>query len=389
MNELRILQLIPVLAIGGLERVAQRLTLLLAEDGAHVAVAAKTGIAARWGGPAIEQPLRAAGIPIHHVSRPRPRADLLLRSSLGLAHVLRIERPHVVHAHNPSAGVAAAIARRLACLPEIAIVTTFHGVLPSRLGRAARALAFGSDLIVGVGPSATRALVDAGVDGQRTRTIYNGVLVDPARSRDEVKREFGFDGAELVVTVGRYAAEKNQALLLDALGPLVRERSRVRALLVGAGELQGALAARVAAGGLAAKVTVTGPREDAVDLIAAADVFTLTSNSEALPLVLLEAMLGRTAIVATDVGGVRDLVRDGETGLLVPPGDAAAVQRAIARLFDDGALRSRLVEQAKAFVDSTCSEVAMVVAYRRVYDEALERRRARAANARSGARPSK
>jgi glycosyltransferase involved in cell wall biosynthesis len=389
-NELRILQLIPVLAIGGLERVAQRLTLMLAESGEHVAVAAKTGVAERWGGPAIEQPLRAARIPIYRLTRPRPRADLLVRSSFELARVLRRERPDVVHAHNPAAGVAAAIARRLARLPQIAIVTTFHGVLPSRLDRAARALAHGSDLIVGVGPSSTRALVEAGVDEDQTRTIYNGVSVHPARSRESVLHEFGFEvDAELVVTVGRYAPEKNHALLLDALGPLVRERPRLRALLVGAGELQGALTARVTGEGLDSQIIVTGPRPDAVDLIAAADVFALTSSSEALPLVLLEAMLGETAIVATDVGGIRDLIRHDETGLLAPSGDANAVRTAVARLFDDGELRARLVAEAKGFVDSTCSEQAMVDSYRSAYAVALERRRTRAAAPRSGASPSK
>ena len=169
---------------------------------------------------------------------------------------------------------------------NVPLVTSYHGVLPSRIGRAARALAF-SDLVVGVSPAATRALVDAGLDVQRTTTIFNAVEPKVARAAADVRREFNADGIPLVVTVGRYVREKNQGLLLEALAQLERP---LRALIVGYGPLEDELRSRARELGLAEAAIVTGRRDDAADLIAAGDVFALSSNSEALPLVLLEAM---------------------------------------------------------------------------------------------------
>src|SRR5204862_7277113 len=120
--------------------------------------------------------------------------------------------------------------------------------------------------------------------------------------------------------------------------------------------------------------TVTGERNDAPDLIAAADVFALSSDSEALPLVLIGAMAVGTPVVTTDVGGVGDVVLDGRTGLLVPPRDPRALAAAIARVLDDAALAERLRAEARQFVAEHCSLPAMVAAYLGVYTEAIARR---------------
>ena len=93
-------------------------------------------------------------------------------------------------------------------------------------------------------------------------------------------------------------------------------------------------------------VALAGPRTDIPDLLAAADVFVLTSIREGLPVSLLEAMAAGKAIVAASVGGVPDAISDGETGLLIPPGDAAAAAGAVCRLLDDPALRSSLGRSA-------------------------------------------
>lgn len=386
---LRVLQLVPVLAVGGLERVAQLLTIRLADRVEHVAVAARTGVPARWGGPTIELPLRDAGIALHHITRPRPRPDLLVRAALDVASVLRRERIDVVHAHGPAAGAAAALARRFARRRGTAVVTTYHGVPPERVPRAVSALRR-SDVVVGVGPWSTRSLVDAGLPEEMTATVYNAVSVSQSRPRGEVRAELGIgDDAQVVVNVGRYASQKNQLLLIEALARLAPSRPRLRALLVGTGDLEDVLRNRIGALGLDAVATLTGPRGDAVDVMAASDVFALTSDWEALPMVLLEAMGVETVVAATDVGGVRDVIHDGETGLVVPPCDAAAVAAAVGRLLDDDALRTRLAAGARELVKRRCSEQAMVEGYLDVYVDAVSRCRMRASERRAGARPSK
>jgi glycosyltransferase involved in cell wall biosynthesis len=366
----RVLQVIPSLWHGGLEHVATILTLALAADPSVERV-----LVCSSGGRPYTEELQRNGIEIRRIARPYPRPGPLVRSAVTLARVLRRERPHVVHAHNPGATAAAVLARTLARTREIPIVATYHGVLEERIPRAARALGF-ADIVVGVSPTATKMLVEAGLPAAKSRTIFNAV--DPhVRPEAEVRTEFDAVGRPLVVTVGRYVAEKNQALLLEALALLDRP---IRGLVVGYGPRKEELRARTAELGLGETVTVTGERNDAPDLIAAADVFALSSSSEALPLVVIEAMAVGTPVVSTNVGGIADVVADGQTGLLVPSGDAPALAAAIARVLDEDGLGDRLQTEARRFVAEHCSLPAMVDAYRGVYTEAIARR--------AGARPS-
>lgn len=354
---------------------ASLLAVELRERVAHVAIAAKTGVSERFGGPAVEQPLRATGIPIHHVARPQQKPLELLRSSMQLARVLRAERPDVVHAHNPAAAAAVRLAR-LVARHDAPIVATYHGVRPTRVSAAVRTLRFGADAIVGVGPTSTRALADAGLPARRLATVFNAVpRARPTRQRAEMRRELGIpEDAELVVSVGRYEPEKDQATLLDALARILPERPRLHALLVGHGGLEGDLRAQAERLGIAGRARVIGGRADAVDVMASADVFALSSVWESLPLVLLEAMLVGTAVVTTRAGGVTDVARDGETAIVVPVGDAEALGRAIAGLLDDAALRERLTTAAAEFVEANCSPEAMADGYIRVYLDAVARR---------------
>jgi glycosyltransferase involved in cell wall biosynthesis len=369
--------------MGGLERVATSLTIGLAGRVERILVCSR-------GGSPFEHVLVSAGIPIEHIPRPQPTPHRLLEAAWALADVFRRERPHVVHAHNPTAGAAAALARTLARLPEIAVVTTYHGVTPERLGRATRALTLSSDLVVGVGPTSTRSLRDVGLPEGRCATVYNAVDARPTRPPGDVRDEFGADGADLIVTVGRYVEEKNHRLLLESIALLAKERPRLRALIVGAGPLEADLRRRIADLGLGGVAELTGERSDAVDITAAADVFTLSSSSEGLPLALLEAMALGTPVVATAVGGVGDAVHDERTGLLVPPGDPPKLVSALRRLLDDRPLRDSLVENARTFVADRCSEDAMVERYAAIYLAAFaQRARSRSRRRRAGARPSK
>jgi len=378
----RIIQVVPSLAAGGLERVATTLTLRLAATGDGVLVCTRGASTHR----AFLDELITAGIPIELVPRPRPRPDLMLRSGIAIARVVRSFEPDVIHAHNPAASGAAAVARLLARRGRVPIVTTFHGLVTGGTSAAARILRATADVVVGIGPAATRELVGAGLDETHTATVLNAVEARPVRARDDVRRELGVSDAELVVTVGRYRAEKNQTLLLEAARVLAPRRPRLRVLLVGVGPMEDELRRRVAELGLNGVATVTGPRPDAVDITAAADVATLTSTREGLGLTLIEAMAAGTPVIGTAVGGIPDVIDHGRTGLLVPSGDAAALAGAIERLLDDHAEAARLAGAARNEATVRFSVDAMTAAYRELYERAL---RTRAAARRAGARPSK
>jgi glycosyltransferase involved in cell wall biosynthesis len=361
---IRILQVIPSLWQGGLERVATTLTIALAAAPAVERIL----VASSRGEPYLEE-LERGGIDVVQVPRPYPRPVAQIGAARALARIIRDDRPDVIHAHNPGAAAAVAIARMLA-RTRVPVVSTYHGVTSDRLRRAVRAMAR-SDIVVGVSPTATRTLTENGLDPARARTIMNAVEPRPLRSVAEVRSEFGADGVPLLVTVGRYVAEKNQSLLLEALA---RIEPTPRALVVGYGPRMDELRDRAAALGIDHAVTVTGERNDAQDLIAAADVFVLSSISEALPVVLIEAMSLGTPVVATGVGGVGDVIADGRTGLLVPSGSAEALAGAIRRVLDDGELARRLADEAGRFAVEHCSVGAMTASYLGVYTEAIARR---------------
>jgi glycosyltransferase involved in cell wall biosynthesis len=364
----RILQVIPTLATGGLERVATSLTIGLAETGDTVVVCT-AGLNVLQ---VNENALRDAHIPIERIRRPTRAPWALIHSGLSIARAIRRSRPEVVHAHNPAAALSVAFARLAAGRRRLPIVTTFHGLADGDTASAVRVLRLTSDLVVAIGPAAAADLVDAGLPPDRLVTVLNGIRVTPTRPREETRRRLGVEvDAELVVTVGRYSSEKNQRQLLEALALLAPSRPWLRALLVGIGPSELELRGHVARLGLESVATLVGLRDDPLDIAAAADVATLTSLREGLGLSLIEAMLVGTPVVGNRVGGIPDVISDGETGLLVEPGDADALAAALGRLLDDEALRDRLATAARRDAETRFSIAAMLEGYRAAYARAL------------------
>jgi glycosyltransferase involved in cell wall biosynthesis len=365
--DLRVLQFVTTLAFGGAERLATDISIALTRLGVDVVVATETTLTRAFG-----DELVRAGVPVEHVSLPRTRPLSILRSARELARIVRRHEPHVLHAHNPAAGTVATIARRLARRPSMAIVTTYHGVRPHKLRLASRVLR-GGDLVIAVGPGAERQLL-AMMPARQVVQIKNAVSVAPSRDREAVRAEFGGSDLPLIVAVGRYVAEKDHALLVDALAELWKGGRRFRALVVGFGPLQQALEARALSHGLEGAVTITGVRSDAVDLIGAADVLAHTSTREGLPLVLLETMARGVPIVAVAATGVSDLIQDGVTGLLVGERSPTAVAAALERVLDDEPLRRRIADGARAYVADHHSFETMVDEHVSVYARAIAMR---------------
>jgi glycosyltransferase involved in cell wall biosynthesis len=347
---------------------AARLTLRLTERAESVLLCSA-------GGEPFEAIVRAAHAPLEIIPRPRLRPWALVPASLALARILRRERPDVIHAHNPVSAVVSTCARRLARQPQIAIVTTNHGIGARRLRHAAaRALVVCSDVVVGVSAAETRALVAGGFPAERTATIVNGTDMTRRVEPGTVREEFDAEEAELVVSVGRYAEEKDYPTLVDAVAILIEEHPRLRALIVGEGPLGRALQKKIDSAGLGNVVKLTGLRKDSIDIASAADVFVLSSVSEGLPLALLEAMAQGRAVVVTRAGGTPEVIVDGENGILVPAGNPAALAEAIGRVLDDPILRTRLGEAGRTYVARFHSEETMLERYEELYLEAVARR---------------
>jgi glycosyltransferase involved in cell wall biosynthesis len=194
-----------------------------------------------------------------------------------------------------------------------------------------------------------------GTHWQKLKYIPNAVdqsrFARSGKGRAAVLAEFGWPPDDpLVVSIGRLVTAKHYPLLVEVIG-LVRERfPGVRCLIVGEGRCRGEIMERIRALGLAEHVLLPGARADIAELLAAADVFVLSSIREGLPVALLEAMAAGTAVAATSVGGIGEVVVDGESGLLVAPDDAAALAGAIGRVLGNIELRRRLGANAARVV---------------------------------------
>jgi glycosyltransferase involved in cell wall biosynthesis len=356
---------------GGQERVAVDLARLQRAAGHDVI---GISIAPEPEGP-IAGALRAAGITSQTVAKRGRGVDPWLPARL--AGLLRRVHVDVVHTHNPHALIYGAPAARLA---GAAAIHSKHGLNPDRRRRLwlRRAAATLVDAYVAVTPLlAARAVADGDCASSRLRVISNGIDIErferTSAARYEVRAELGIPRSAWVVgTVGRLAPEKDQAFLIDALGPLLREDRRL--VIVGDGLEREALRAQVARSPGGRFVHLLGSRDDVQRTLASFDAFALTSRTEGLPLVLLEAMAAGLPVVSTAVGGVPDLVDHGVTGLLCPRGDHVELARLVASLASDAALCERLGAAGRARVVARHSMEHMARQYDVLYRRTLRAR---------------
>jgi len=319
---------------------------------------------------------RAAGARI--MSAPKGRGvDVGLVPQLAATFLL--ERVDVVHTHNPQPLIYAAPAGRIA---RCAVVHTKHGINPDRgrkllLRRVAARFAHVYVAVSEMTAQASRAAKE--VPEAKLRVVNNGVDLSrfpgqDAEARATVRAELGIPAEAFVIgTVGRVVVEKDHALLVRAAAPMVGPG--VHLVVVGSGDAEPALRAQVAALApeIAASMHLPGLRRDVPRCLAAFDVFALPSRSEGLPLVLPEAMAMRLPLVATAVGGVPNVVRDGETGWLVPPGDGAeaAMRARLEQLCDDVAARHAFGARAREVALAEYSAERMAADYMSIYREVL------------------
>lgn len=332
------LVLISGLGPGGAERVTVSLLKRLTRAGLPAMACTVTD---RHDGPLVDE-LRAAGVDRRDLGA-RRLADG--RAVLRLARLLRAERIDVVHAHGQDASIMAWWATSLRPTP---MVITRHVLDEPRDGwrlrtRAALTLrAFrAADLAVAVSAAAARALARAsGVPLPSIRVVPNGVDIerfaaaDPRRSRGALAGPLGLASADRPVLLpGVMRPGKGHDELLDALPALLERVPETRVLFAGCGCEEERLRLRAAAFG--DRVLFLGHRNDMPRLMAASDVIVLPSRAEALPTVLMEAAAAGRPVVASAVGGVPEVVEADGSGILVPPGEPAALAAAVAGILAD------------------------------------------------------
>lgn len=319
----------------------------------------------------------------------RPGFDA--RLPLRIARHARRFGADVVHAHQYTPFFYGALARPLAAA---GLVFTEHGRAhpdpPSRKRRAFnRVFAPLAGRVTAVSAGVRDALCSVeGFDASRIEIIPNGIELEPfaAVTRDEARRLLSLDATTPVVaTVGRLDPVKNYPLLLEAFRRLRETIPDALLLVVGDGAERARLEALAAQLGLGDSVRFLGRRRDVHRLYAAFDVFALSSFSEGLPMTVIEAMAASVPVLATDVGGIREAIRDGQDGVLLPPPPfdtdphrrseyATAFATALASLLRDEPGRKRLTAAALRRARERFSLDAVCDRYQEAYAAVTPRR---------------
>jgi glycosyltransferase involved in cell wall biosynthesis len=300
---------------------------------------------------------------------PRPRSGHDWRSLKAHVSALRQIGPDVVHANLSSPWSCQYCIAGAGLLRRPRVVAVYQLAVPPKSRaqwRAKRLTARAVHRHVGVGERTSReveALV--GLPAGSVLTIHNGV---PDEQRAAADRP---TAGPLVGAIGRFERQKGFDLLIRALAE-IEDASLV---LVGEGSEQPMLEDLAESVGVSDRVLWHGWTDEARSWFGAFDVCAFPSRFEGFPLALLEALLARAAVVATDVGGVSEIVDDGESGLLVRPEDPKALADAIGRLLADADLRQRLGNQGRRRVLEHFTADHMTRSFERLYEELLTGKR--------------
>ena len=356
------------LEIGGLEKVVLSLAHYLDPVRYRSSI-----VCLGYGGELLTE-VEKAGVAVHVLDKSQGFDPLLVWR---LARLFRRVGTDVVHCHNMGPLVYGALSSRPG--GASGLVYTAHGMKTSAETKPAMFEKLGLiDDFVTVSDDAHRiAIKTAGVRPDRVFTVINGVDVDlfdrVARAEASViaqrRESIGVRAdAKVFGIVARLSPAKDHATLLLAFAPVAAEFRDARLVLVGDGELRANLESRAADLGLTDQIVFLGSRHDVPELLSVFDCFVLSSYTEGLAVTLLEAMAAGLPVVATNVGGNAEVVKDGHTGVIVPSRDADSLSRAMRWVLEHGDEALGMGRRGRDRVAELFSIEAMVRNYRERYD---------------------
>jgi len=327
-----------------------------------------------WTYEPILEELRSRGIPGRRV---RLWGDVNPVGLASLVRLLRRERPDVLVLTKQREYWMGGLAARLAGRPVVALRLGLNRPIVDDFKRRS---AFGplSDVVI-VNSEVVRqgVLATPWLDPAKVHVLYNGVVTDPvdrALGRALLEDVGVPSGSPVVVGAGRLTRQKGFDVLIGAFAEVVAEVPGASLVILGEGGRRRDLEEKAAVSGVAASVFLPGHRDDVRRVMAGTDVYALSSRNEGMANTLLEAMSVGAPIVATEVSGTSEAVRDGVDALVVPPGDAGALARGIVRLLRDRDLASALGRSALERASMTFGVARMIDELEGIFLRALEAR---------------
>jgi glycosyltransferase involved in cell wall biosynthesis len=291
-----------------------------------------------------------------------------------MLEICRRERVTIWHGHDYKSNALGLLLRRFW---PMRLVTTVHGWVHQTRRTPLyywvdRVCLPRYESVICVSPDLRQRCLECGVPEARCVLVENAIDTAQFSRRSataEAKGRIGLPAGRFVIgAVGRLSAEKGFDVLIRSAHALLKEGRDVGLLIIGEGDEKPRLQSLIDELGAGDRMQLLGYRSDTRELYEAMDVFALSSYREGLPNVLLEALALETSVVATRIAGIPRLIHDGENGLLVEPGDAPALARALAGLAADAALRDRLRRAGRATVEQHYSFEVRMRKIRAIYD---------------------
>jgi len=293
-----------------------------------------------------------------------------------LVQLFKEEKPDIVHTH---ASMTARMAARAANVPSV-----FHtkhcmeaapGILPKKIIRREVNAVF-SDKIIAVSRAVRRSMVHAGAHPEQIAVVYNGIepiAIPTAEEKAALLQSYGGKEGEMAVgMVARLEEVKDHETFLLAAQNVLEHRKDVRFYIVGDGSLRDELERRAYELGISSNVTFTGFVKDVEKIEAALDIAVITSKAEALCLSIIESNMAGVPAIGTDAGGVREVIRHGETGYLVSVGDSDRLAERLEELLADDEKRKNFGEHAKKYAEKMFMADQMTKRIEKLYLEEVK-----------------
>ncbi len=361
----KVLHIVEDLEVGGLERVVESIALGLNKNKYEVQV---------WC-------LARGGVIAEELIRKKLSVKILRMSSyynpiqiIKLSKLLRLSKIDIVHTHGYFGGTFGRLAAILAGTPAIfAHVHTSYFGFKKRNIFVDKILSYFTNKIISVS-EATKDFVCnfEGIHPKKVCVIYNGAGPrNILKKRMTVDRNsFGFSRADfVVVTVASLVKNKGHIVIIDAIKSVVKNNGNIKLLIIGDGPLKNGLEKYVIDCQLGSHIRFVGIRKDVFALLYLADLFILsTIEREGLGLSIIEAMSMGLPVIGTSIGGIPELIKNKENGLLVRPGNSHELAVAIQRLVSDKDQRKKMVKQGKKMYEQKFTAVKMVKQIELLYD---------------------
>ena len=275
-----------------------------------------------------------------------PRSEVDLASAWRLARVISLYAPDIVHVHDPHAVAMASLALSFGVSPAAPTLVASRRVDFHLQGHSFSRWKYRQvERFIAASGAIADVLVADGIPRGRISVVHDGIDVDKVMSAPagNLHAEFWFPkGAPVLVNVGALVPHKGQKHLIDAMALVRRRVPDAQLVIFGEGDLRATLQQQIRELELEKHVVLAGFRDDVLSLTRSAEVFVMSSVTEGLGSTVLDAMAMGLAVVGTHAGGIPEAVKDGVTGLLVPPGNPEALADALASVLGDPVQRIKM-----------------------------------------------